>query len=249
MSEVKTPTDAEPSEPEPEAEQATTPQSPGQPLAQQTLRTWITTYDAATYSARYYQLNLLANEARKLIADRTSEEYTVHEALEELNISQRGYVLNQVSRLGATLIFVDIWKKERIITVFGKVELAFLVWVTSGGVDDGAEFPRFVPPPPTPPFPPPPPTVCSQVVKGRAESEAGDEPIDDADDEVKSQPISLTDAAERKFIFPYELVKTWRVSVFSTTPIIRHVAKKVASGNAQPHLRSLPYGRPYQDFY
>jgi hypothetical protein len=229
MSEAKTNTDVEPSEPQPDAGQDTPPQPPQppqpseEPPAQQPLRTWITTYDTGTHSARYYQLNLLVGDVHKLITDRTSEEYSLHEALEELNVLQRGYVLNLVSRLGSTLIFVDVWKKERTITVFGKVELAFLVWVTSGGLDDTTDFPMLTPPPPPGPFAPPPPppgyppvgpppTVYSQLEGSKAGSETGDEAIDNANDEPGTPAVRLRDAVGRKLLFPYELVKSWKVS-------------------------------------
>jgi hypothetical protein len=124
------------------------------------LRAWITTYETHTYSARNHELNLPFPEIQHLIITRTSEDYKLAEALEELNVSQRGYIFNHTSFLGATLVFADIWKKERVMTVFGMVELAFLVWVTSGS---GPGTVSMMPPPPPPRFPPPPPTVYSNV--------------------------------------------------------------------------------------
>jgi hypothetical protein len=221
MSEAKTNTDVEPSEPQPDAERDTPPQPTEGPPAHPPLRTWITTYDTGTHSARYYQLNLLVDDIHKLITDRTSEEYSLHEALEELNVLQRGYVLNLVSGLGSTLVFVDVWKKERTVTVFGKFELAFLVWVTSGGIDDAMDFPRvmggpppgrFAPPPPPPPPRSTPPTVYSQAEGSKAGSETGDEAVNNTNDEAGTPAVRLRDAVGRKLLFPYELVKSWKVS-------------------------------------
>jgi hypothetical protein len=136
MSEANTHIEVEPSGPQPDVEHNALPRILEEPPAQQKLRAWITTYEVYTCSVRYTELNLATSEVHSLIASRTSEDYSLHEALEELNLSQRGYVLDHVSQHSAALVFVDIWKKERFITVFGKIELALLVWVTSGGLPD-----------------------------------------------------------------------------------------------------------------
>jgi hypothetical protein len=199
MADTGTNAELDPREPPPDAEQDTNIKSADDTTPQQHgLRAWITTYEIHTYSARYSELNILLPEIQDLITTRTSDDYKLTEALEELNVFQRGYIFNHSSSLGATLVFVDIWKKERVVTVFGKTELAFLVWVTSGG-------PVFMPPPP----PPPPPTVYSQVGEAQPiEEESLNPPIDD----VKTPAVHLMDATGRKLLFPYELVKTWRVS-------------------------------------
>ena len=80
-------------------------------LKRQTPLIWVTTYPPSTQGANYQQLVLPSAEIQALITDRTGDEYCLHEALEELNATQRRLILNHVSQLGATLVFVDIWKK------------------------------------------------------------------------------------------------------------------------------------------
>jgi hypothetical protein len=217
----------ESSETQPDADHAEveTPKEVPVPASQTWRLTWITTWSASSHALRYQRLHLPMSEFQDLTRTRSSEDYSLHEALEELNTAQHRIILDHVSKVGATLVFADVWKKERVPTVFGKLEMAFPFWTVS----TNANVPIFGP-------------SEEQVEETKTEwiPKDADEELEEVEyeetvevvnEEIEAPVVGFLDAIGRKFVFPYELVKTWKVSAVTgdTSKAVNHLTSRLVN--------------------
>lgn len=145
------------------------------------------------------EVNLSDTEIRALILKQEAQDSGPTDILNQLNTYQRCAVLEHTRQEKSKLLFVDIWHRESIATVFGLIEVVTLMWVTAsskrreGHVEAKALFEE-----------------KTGNLKGKAKVNSTSNLQSDPSGE--EEPLYFKDAVGRKFVFPFQLVKSWKVS-------------------------------------
>ncbi|KAF2640620.1 hypothetical protein P280DRAFT_469358 [Massarina eburnea CBS 473.64] len=154
------------------------------------------------------ELSISDDKINELL-EQQPENYDILIALEKLNTYQRSMVTRHAQRRRATVLFVKIWRNEKIPTVFGDLDVQTLLWVTKA--------PRRIRNDQYPPY-----DRYDEVVRDEAWYEQNpraaqrmrkmkERARQEAEAKEKSaEPIKFRDAMGRKFTFPWHLVKEWK---------------------------------------
>jgi hypothetical protein len=162
------------------------------------------------------QVHMADKELEGLIVDDKS----LIDSLSELNGYQRQLIVDHVLSINSTLEHVRVWKHERLTTVFGELNLVILLWVTTRPSDDESKFKseRFFRKRDAEKG-----VTTGAMGRGHNQTQQSITASDHEDFanrkmeqnyEANAKPvINFKDCLGRKFIFPFELVRTWPVSL------------------------------------
>jgi hypothetical protein len=92
---------------------------------------WISNF-SGSFSADILPLTVSELDIERRMNRQGAAKHNLLTALSNLNTIQRRMILRHVEKHELTLCFVDTWAKEKVPTVFGDLEIALLVWVTTG---------------------------------------------------------------------------------------------------------------------
>jgi hypothetical protein len=92
---------------------------------------WISNF-SGSFSADILPLKVSEVDIERRMNRQGAAKYNLLTALSNLNTIQRRMILRHVEKHELTLCFVDTWAKENVPTVFGDLEIALLIWVTTG---------------------------------------------------------------------------------------------------------------------
>ncbi|KAH7408604.1 hypothetical protein DE146DRAFT_752730 [Phaeosphaeria sp. MPI-PUGE-AT-0046c] len=148
------------------------------------------------------EVSLSEMDIRTLLQKQEAHQDSISDVLNQLNTFQRHIVLAHTRQGNSKLLHIDMWHKERIATVFGLLEIVTLMWVTSSPerrdehvkvealYDEQIEL------------------MSTGNGKGKAKaSGASKAEVESSEDE---EPLYFKDAVGRKFIFPFQLIKSWK---------------------------------------
>ncbi|KAF2118721.1 hypothetical protein BDV96DRAFT_568379 [Lophiotrema nucula] len=112
---------------------------------QQLLRAWTTgatpgLHDGKARALTIHELRLPKEDIQALLEEHKDGSRNPFKSIFKLNAYQRRLVLEHVAAVDSTLLYVDIWGQEQMSTVFGVVEIAVLMWVTSTPADKQIDF-------------------------------------------------------------------------------------------------------------
>lgn len=147
-------------------------------------------------------LSISELEIRALLQKQEAQQNSLSDILNQLNTYQRCAVLDQTRRSNSRLLYIDVWHKESIATVFGELEVVTLMWITSSAEKiseyTGSRFDEQNW------------NMGMGDLKGKAK--VGNTTPAPPEPPAEEEPLHFKDAVGRKFVFPFQLVKTWKVS-------------------------------------